>query len=223
MSTEEETATLGSTLYHQGMKEEEVAEIFDDAALIEAYERSVAQAYKASSNSKSSKAPSNSKAKVKAKFDSGPKWNVGDQCLAPYDEDGLLYQATVVGLSTDDVYATIHFDDYEDDQEQKTRLTLLQPLTSSHQLHVYDEEEFQAPQYSTQPLPSLIGDKFPAGTGRNIPTLPPPPPPSWLAGGSNNGTLPTEEDALSSALLSWYLSGYHTGYYQALKDAKSNK
>ncbi|KAK6050895.1 hypothetical protein COOONC_11603 [Cooperia oncophora] len=47
---------------------------------------------------------------------------------------------------------------------------------------------------------------------RPHPTIPSiaPPPPSVLAGLS----VPDEAEALSSMLMSWYMSGYHTGYYQ---------
>ena len=44
-------------------------------------------------------------------------------------------------------------------------------------------------------------------------SLPPPPPP--LPGlQSNSGD---DQNGLSATLMSWYLAGYHTGYYQALK------
>uniref|UniRef100_A0A183GMH4 Tudor domain-containing protein n=1 Tax=Heligmosomoides polygyrus TaxID=6339 RepID=A0A183GMH4_HELPZ len=48
-----------------------------------------------------------------------------------------------------------------------------------------------------------------------IPTIAPPPP-SVLGGLS----VPDEAEALSSMLMSWYMSGYHTGYYQVLLSRK---
>ncbi|XP_012224102.1 survival motor neuron protein [Linepithema humile] len=50
--------------------------------------------------------------------------------------------------------------------------------------------------------------------------MPPPPPlpPQLMA------KLPeTDTDALSSMLMSWYISGFHTGYYHGLKQAKINQ
>ena len=40
-----------------------------------------------------------------------------------------------------------------------------------------------------------------------FPSVPPPPPPMPAAPGSEN-------EAMYSMLISWYMSGYHTGYYQ---------
>ena len=43
---------------------------------------------------------------------------------------------------------------------------------------------------------------------RHIP--PPPPPPPLLPEGVVRG----DEEALANMLMSWYMSGYHTGYYR---------
>ncbi|GLG96669.1 uncharacterized protein GBIM_03586 [Gryllus bimaculatus] len=46
-------------------------------------------------------------------------------------------------------------------------------------------------------------------------TLPPPPPLSVTS------SLPLgDSEALSAMLMSWYMSGFHTGYYQGLQQAK---
>lgn len=44
--------------------------------------------------------------------------------------------------------------------------------------------------------------------------MPPPPAPV------NNGDISHDNDALASMLMAWYLSGYHTGYYQVRDLAK---
>ena len=41
-------------------------------------------------------------------------------------------------------------------------------------------------------------------------TLPPPPPPPPMP----DDVIVDENEALCSMLLAWYMSGYHTGYYQ---------
>ncbi len=46
--------------------------------------------------------------------------------------------------------------------------------------------------------------------------MPPPPPPL-------SEDLPEgDSEALYSMLIAWYMSGYHTGYYQGLKHAKKD-
>lgn len=41
--------------------------------------------------------------------------------------------------------------------------------------------------------------------------MPPPVPPHLL---HQRGGVPQEDEAMASMLMSWYTSGYHTGYYQ---------
>jgi len=53
-----------------------------------------------------------------------------------------------------------------------------------------------------------------------IPLLPPPMPPHLLR---HQGNVPEEDEAMASMLMSWYTSGYHTGYYQAMRDLKKKK
>lgn len=49
--------------------------------------------------------------------------------------------------------------------------------------------------------------------GFSIPPPPPPPMISTLMNNSKNDKSVTTDEALHSMLLSWYMSGYHTGYY----------
>ena len=48
-------------------------------------------------------------------------------------------------------------------------------------------------------------------------SIPPPPPSPFFMDTGNDSLASSEEDALASMLMSWYMSGYHTGYYQATK------
>lgn len=50
---------------------------------------------------------------------------------------------------------------------------------------------------------------------------PPPPSPFFMRSGQEENS--PEEDALASMLMSWYMSGYHTGYYQATKKFSQQK
>ncbi|VIO97422.1 conserved hypothetical protein [Brugia malayi] len=49
----------------------------------------------------------------------------------------------------------------------------------------------------------------------SIPSLVPPPPIAFT-----NLPPPDDDEALASMLMSWYMTGYHTGYYQAIQDKK---
>ncbi|KAI5651500.1 survival motor neuron protein (SMN) domain-containing protein [Phthorimaea operculella] len=49
--------------------------------------------------------------------------------------------------------------------------------------------------------------------------IPMPPPMPFLG----SGRVDCEEQAISSMLISWYMSGYYTGLYQGLKRSKPNK
>eukprot|EP00088_Acartia_fossae_P011908 TRINITY_DN16069_c1_g1_i1.p1 TRINITY_DN16069_c1_g1~~TRINITY_DN16069_c1_g1_i1.p1 ORF type:complete len:449 (+),score=102.00 TRINITY_DN16069_c1_g1_i1:66-1412(+) len=64
---------------------------------------------------------------------------------------------------------------------------------------------FEYPQYSSSTFPPLLA--------------PPPPPPLSFPGGLSTA----ENEALHSMLISWYMAGYHTGFYQANLHAKQKK
>jgi survival motor neuron protein len=67
-----------------------------------------------------------------------------------------------------------------------------------------------------KPRESSTRKRTPSATPHSMGT---PPPPSFLA---MAGPPPQEDEALASMLMSWYMSGYHTGYYRALKQFKAH-
>jgi hypothetical protein len=119
------------------------------------------------------------------------QWKVGDLCLCPYSEDGLLYNATIIHI--DSSSCTVSFDEYGNEE--------IHPLTD---LQIRTEEE--AVEQQQELLPSIDEDDI----------LPPPPPPLLPPFPVLNPT--DDNDTLSSTLMSWYLAGYHTGFYQGLKN-----
>ncbi|XP_075590501.1 survival motor neuron isoform X2 [Dermatophagoides farinae] len=67
-------------------------------------------------------------------------------------------------------------------------------------------------------------NEFMTGTSRIIP---PPPPffglnPSTSTTTDNQSIMMNEEDTLASMLMSWYMTGYHTGYFQAQRDIRKS-
>ncbi|XP_062411859.1 survival motor neuron protein 1-like isoform X2 [Sardina pilchardus] len=76
------------------------------------------------------------------------------------------------------------------------------------------------------PFPFMPPPGMPPMGLPDLSMFPPPPPPSftWPAGkaGALGGDSPEDEMAsLSSMLLSWYLCGYHTGYYMGAQQASA--
>jgi hypothetical protein len=119
------------------------------------------------------------------------QWKVGDLCVCPYSEDGLVYNATIIHIQSSS--CTVSFDDYGNEESH--------PLTDL-QLRTEKEEEEQQ-----EPLSSIDEHDI-------LPPPPPPPPFPILNPNDDN-------DTMSSTLMSWYLAGYHTGFYQGIKDKKN--
>ncbi|CAF1089699.1 unnamed protein product [Adineta steineri] len=120
-------------------------------------------------------------------------WKVGDLCLCPYTEDGLLYKATI--LNIDSSSCTVLFDDYGNEESH---------LLTDLQIRTEDEQQQE---------PVSIDDEQDTLTSVPQPPAPLLPPFPELNSNDNN-------DTLSSTLMSWYLAGYHTGFYQGIKDKK---
>jgi len=116
------------------------------------------------------------------------QWKVGDLCSCTYSEDGLLYKATIIDI--DSSSCTVSFDDYGNEE--------IHPLTDL-QIRIEDEQQ--------EPV-SLVDEQD------TLAPVPPPPPllPPFPVLNPNE-----DNDTLSATLMSWYLAGYHTGFYQGLK------
>lgn len=122
------------------------------------------------------------------------QWKIGDLCLCPYSEDGLLYKATIIDISLSSKSCTILFDDYGN--EEIHQLTDLKKRI---------EEEGKEEEAMEESSPIDENDILP----------PPPVPPPFPDVNSGD-----DKDSLSSTLMSWYLAGYHTGFYQGVKEKR---
>jgi hypothetical protein len=69
-------------------------------------------------------------------FSQNNQWKVGDLCVCPYSEDGLLYNATIIHIQSSS--CTVSFDDYGN--EERHALTDLQLRTEKE-----EEQEQQEP------------------------------------------------------------------------------
>jgi len=92
-------------------------EIWDDTALIEAYDRAVQKLKDEIIDDE--KPASHSQVHVKKKqerFDR-PDWTIGDRCLAIYSEDELYYPAVILNLMPENQTALVEFDFYKNKEE----------------------------------------------------------------------------------------------------------
>lgn len=141
------------------------------------------------------------------------EWSIGDLCMAIYTEDGLLYPAKIKNIFSDsDVNrkkCVIKFLYYLNEEEKY--LDELYEYKEENEKIVKDEEKFSGHDKIE------LERNFLKSSSLNF-QIPPPPLPAKII---NNESNTAEQDALHSMLLSWYMNGYHTGYYVGLTQNKS--
>uniref|UniRef100_A0A1B6DW39 Tudor domain-containing protein n=1 Tax=Clastoptera arizonana TaxID=38151 RepID=A0A1B6DW39_9HEMI len=120
------------------------------------------------------------------------EYKINQQVRAPYSFDGLEYEATIININEEEGLCLVKFIGYENVEEVS-----LADLTPSHGRNAIRTQKFQARQYEKRPPQPIM------------------PPPMGLFHCTHS-----EEEAYSSMLMSWYLNGYHTGYYEGLRHGK---
>ncbi|GMR55694.1 hypothetical protein PMAYCL1PPCAC_25889, partial [Pristionchus mayeri] len=263
---EEEEKEDMSQLYSKGSSSaNEMAEIWDDTALIRMYEESISSAYKSVTPAASK---NNKKASAQVENEQAG-WSVGDRCAAPYEEspgNPLWYPAAITRIDVLSGTVEVCFDGYEgtetvaidelypeeelekaytDQKEEETSDAENEAMDVSHSFSNSPAAAAASSSSSSSAAAAVTasasrkrangggkgGRGREEGRGRDgstgragggagfrapIPSLAPPPPPAFTA-----LPRPSEDDALSSMLMGWYMSGYHTGYYQAMQDLKA--
>ncbi|XP_025061440.1 survival motor neuron protein isoform X2 [Alligator sinensis] len=203
------------------------SDVWDDTALIKAYDKAVASF----------------------------KWKVGDNCSAVWSEDGNVYLATIASINQKRGTCVVVYTGYGNKEEQNLS-DLLPPndaervreelnATENENETLYSTDESEKSSQSlrnkhncTKPKASPWNSHFPlppaasslgrpgSKTSGTLPFLsgwPPPfppgppliPPPPPMGPDS-----PEDDEALGSMLIAWYMSGYHTGYYLGLKQSR---
>ncbi|KAM4868777.1 survival motor neuron protein isoform X3 [Urocitellus parryii] len=222
-----------SVLFRRGTGQSDDSDIWDDTALIKAYDKAVASF----------------------------KWKVGDKCSAIWSEDGCIYPATIASVDFKRETCIVIYTGYGNREEQNLS-DLLSPTSEvANNIEQNTQENENESQVSTDesenssrspgnkpnnikskatpwdcflpPPPPMPG----SGLGPGKPGLkfsgppPPPPPPHFLSCWlppfpSGPPIIPPpppicpdsdDADALGSMLISWYMSGYHTGYYMGFR------
>lgn len=227
--------------------------IWDDAALIKAYDRAINLAKEEVAMRIGIDYPcTTSKSKVQQQkqsrttYKQKKKWCVGSPCRAVYSEDGEIYEAIITKIYDNYGTCIVKFVGYGNSEkvelsslleseglqsqiaQQKNALEEKSNEESMNQSEsgcsdcnaksvnsTTDEKmEFD----SEQKEPKIYIDSGPSvNPFLNMMPPAPPLPPQLMA------KLPENDaDALSSMLMSWYISGFHTGYYHGLKHAKDN-
>ncbi|XP_011869375.1 PREDICTED: survival motor neuron protein isoform X2 [Vollenhovia emeryi] len=220
-------------------------DVWDDSALIQAYDRAVNLAKEEVAKRiamdtqdrqiKQKPKNSNYSSHTKKPF---KKWIVGAPCRAVYPADGQLYEAIVSHVDPNSGYQNIETVQVNSLLESEGLQSQIAQQKNALKGKVDERVDSDTPIYipSVQDSKQMNGERMdydtedPRSFKKNfmpgferfnpaIDTMPPAPPlPPLMA------KLPeTDADALSSMLMSWYISGFHTGYYHGLKQAKINQ
>ncbi|XP_036385539.1 survival motor neuron protein 1-like [Megalops cyprinoides] len=258
-------------LFTRGTGQSDDSDIWDDTALIKAYDKAVISfknALKGEGNAelsqedKPGKKQSNSKKKrhkMKTNVHPEKEWKVGDSCCAVWSEDGQVYPASIVSIDQEKGTCVVVYTDYGNKEEQE--LADLVPEYSEAESGMQSTAQVKEAAYSTDesngpstplpprqqlrskprrspgppawvpgfPLPPPPGPGFGMAEQRPGPAFPPwapmmppgcppmiPPPPPFSPESLE------DDEALGSMLIAWYMSGYHTGYYHGLKQARKD-
>lgn len=189
---------------------------------------------KPSSNHISSKKKATKKRNKKKKPLTLDSWKVGERCQAKFSEDGFYYDAEIVALC--ETFATVCFVDY--DEENDVMFSDLKKVSAKTQENPMTD--FVIPPNAVPNWPGQFSYQPP-----NFSMLPPqqPPPPcpihhhipysmnSQTNVGHVHGPIPQppcpphpfnsskcSDESLAAMLMSWYKTGFTTGYYQALRE-----
>ncbi|XP_025192540.1 survival motor neuron protein-like [Melanaphis sacchari] len=127
--------------------------------------------------------------------------------------------------SVDDVDDSDLINSYEKQYEKvkKKAKAKLPPIDSMSELSLNDKESSECNVKNKPKKKANVNKNYQAGSTNGYKEAevlfpPPPPPPDSIK------NLPkTEREALTSMLMSYYMSGFHTGYYLGMKQNNSEK
>ncbi|CAI2313510.1 unnamed protein product [Caenorhabditis sp. 36 PRJEB53466] len=193
----------------------EMDDVWDDSELIKMYEQSIKEV----NNQMTAKRLTEKK--FTGEDGKEYKWKVGSTCMAPFEENGNTeYYAAQIDWIGDDLNVGVTFLFYGNEAVVdmkhlwENEEAVAEALELDSQRKNGDKQATRTKKSAVQSVRSVF-DQMPSVP---IPSFAPPVPPNIV------GMVPAgEREALSSMLMSWYMSGYHTGYYQALADRKKSE
>ncbi|XP_076249397.1 survival motor neuron isoform X2 [Calliopsis andreniformis] len=218
-------------------------DVWDDSALIKAYDKAVNLAKEEVARRMGMEIQNPLSNQKSQNFkQSGHKWIVGSPCRAVYSEDGETYEAIISKIYENSGTCIVKFVGYGNTEkvelsslleseglqsqiaQQKNALAEKNPETDETNFCAnvnskkFNGEKMDCESEETKPYKHY----FMPGTSFSsmVDMIPPAPPlpPQLMAKLPDN-----DADALSSMLMSWYISGFHTGYYHGLKQTRSNQ
>ncbi|XP_064620600.1 survival motor neuron protein 1-like isoform X2 [Lineus longissimus] len=228
--------------------EEDGSDIWDDTALIKAYDNAVSkvkagllneletkngQEEKESDDQIQKASKKKQKKRKRARKNKG-KWKVGMQCRAVFSEDGLVYDASILSINEDDGTCLVSYDSYGNEEEHNLSdlRRVRKRKRTNHSGDGHSENESTGE--SGQKFHSMSSGASRSQQWRDSSAMPPPPPPMSQSFGNtripfipppppppiSDDPCDIDNEAMCSMLMAWYMSGYHTGYYQGLKDGR---
>ena len=196
-------------------------DVWDDTALIRAYDKAVNKIktdLSKPSEKKSHKTEKSRKREVtssqsKKEERTVSKWKIGDHCVAVYSEDSISYPAVIIAINEEDQTCRIRYDVYEN-EEDKALNELFEPIV---------ESDAEKKEIKSSKKPKVYKQENSKPFDFPIPPPPPPLPASLMShfnslsiNENESGEQSDDKEAFYSMLMSWYMSGYHTGYYFGL-------
>uniref|UniRef100_M3ZH40 Survival of motor neuron 1, telomeric n=1 Tax=Xiphophorus maculatus TaxID=8083 RepID=M3ZH40_XIPMA len=237
-------------LFARGTGQSDDSDIWDDTALIKAYDKAVAsfktalkgedESHASKKNQPGKKRKNNKKNQSRKRTNAPPdkEWQVGDSCSAYWSEDGQLYAATISSIDQQRGTCVVVYTGYGNKEEQNLDDLLLEISEADKAANpkVMEESSTEESDRSSTPnqhkqLPHGKTQKSkthkhpPSMWPPSFPGFPPGPPPMHDFGHMIPPPPPmspdmVDDEALGSVLISWYMSGYHTGYYLGLKQGR---
>nr|XP_034956018.1 survival of motor neuron protein-like [Zootoca vivipara] len=151
-----------AVLFRRGAGQSDDSDIWDDTALIKAYDKAVASFKNALKNGDCSepldkteqnagtKRKNNKKNKSRKKSNAGPQkqWRVSDACSAVWSEDGNVYQATISSINWKKGTCVVVYTGYGNKEEQNLS-DLLPPTDTEGTNEKSAAENENETQYST--------------------------------------------------------------------------
>ncbi|XP_073480501.1 survival motor neuron protein isoform X1 [Aquarana catesbeiana] len=198
-------------LFRRGAGQSEDSDIWDDTALIKAYDKAVSSFKKALKNGDCNVGPpspeknpnpkrkNNKKNKGRKKNNALPlkKWRVGDSCNAIWSEDGNLYPATISSIDAKRGTCIVVYTGYGNNEEQNLtdlRFPDSSEADSDHKDQVQDVngEEHSTDDSDRSSRDSESRDHRTAATAKNthFPPAPPPFMPGFGRPGENSSQAP---------------------------------
>ncbi|XP_064497049.1 survival motor neuron protein isoform X3 [Pseudopipra pipra] len=179
-----------AVLFRRGTGQSDDSDIWDDTALIKAYDKAVASFKNALKNGECSepsdkqekcmviKRKNHKKNRNRKKSNTAPlkQWKVGDRCSAVWSEDGRWYQATIASINQKRGTCIVTYTGYGNQEEQNLSDLLPSASDETNENETpYSTDESEKSSQSPRNKNNCTKARF-SPQNLRFPTPPPPPP-----------------------------------------------